>query len=144
MSLLQAASPEVEKRLRPPLGVILGSPPELTQFFREKNFGDILFYQMDLYPAEKLREELSTNQIRGSVAVAPDLWDLPAGFQTLFYPAPAGGERGLKLDMIEQAYHVLRPGGSLVVWSPYSTDQLFPTALKKLFGRVHAPQTEHG
>ena len=48
-----------------------------------------------------------------------------------------GGERELKIDMVEQAFHVLRPGGALVIWSSYETDPFFPTLLKKVFGRVH-------
>ena len=67
----------------------------------------------------------------------PDLWDLPADFQTAVYMPARGGERELKIDMIEQAFHVLRPGGALVVWSSYETDPFFPTLLKKVFGRVH-------
>src|SRR5206468_7362384 len=30
------------------------------------------------------------------------------------------------------------------VWSHYETDQLFPTLLKKIFRKVHSPQSEHG
>ena len=44
--------------------------------------------------------------------------------------------------MIEQAFHILRPHGTLVVWSPYDTDPFFPNLLKKIFGRVHAPHLE--
>jgi 16S rRNA (guanine1207-N2)-methyltransferase len=57
----------------------------------------------------------------------------------LVYPVPRGGERALKLDMIEQSLHVLKPHGTLIVLSPYDTDEFFPPVLKKVFGRVHAP-----
>src|SRR5262249_11184360 len=67
-----------------------------------------------------------------------DLWDLPP-VQTLLYPVPMGGERGLKLDMIEQGYHALAPGGIFAVLSPYEKDEFFPHALKKVFGKVHRP-----
>jgi 16S rRNA (guanine1207-N2)-methyltransferase len=50
-----------------------------------------------------------------------------------------GGERSLKLDMIEQAYHVLEPHGHLMVLSPYEKDQFFPVALKKIYGKVRSP-----
>src|SRR5262249_27470159 len=47
------------------------------------------------------------------------------------------GERHLKIDMVEQSFHVLRQQGHFLVWSPYEADQAFPGWLKKVFGRVH-------
>jgi 16S rRNA (guanine1207-N2)-methyltransferase len=105
---------------------------------------DVLCYQMDLFQAGRLREELERRGRAARVETRPDLWDLPAHVQTLLYPTPEGGERELKLDMIEQAFHVLRQRGSLVVVSTYRNDQLFPAALKKVFGRVHAPGAGDG
>ncbi len=46
----------------------------------------------------------------------PDLWDLPADFGTAVYMPARGGERELKIDMVEQAFHVLRPGSALAVY----------------------------
>src|SRR5207249_9422765 len=43
-----------------------------------------------------------------------------------------------------QAFHVLRPHGTLVVLSPYEKELFFPGALKKVFGRVHAPAAGGG
>jgi 16S rRNA (guanine1207-N2)-methyltransferase len=57
---------------------------------------------------------------------------------------PAGGERSLKIDMIEQAYHVLRPRGTFLVLSPYEKEHFFAGALKKVFGKVHEPRTHEG
>jgi 16S rRNA (guanine1207-N2)-methyltransferase len=62
----------------------------------------------------------------------------------VLYPAPQGGERALKIDMIEQAFHVLRPHGCFVVWSPYEADPFFPAQLKKVFGKVHSPPAASG
>jgi 16S rRNA (guanine1207-N2)-methyltransferase len=59
----------------------------------------------------------------------------------VIYPVELGGERMLKLDDIEQVFHVMQPGANLVVLSPYERDPFFPPALKKLYGRVHAPET---
>ena len=67
----------------------------------------------------------------------PDLWDLPADFQSAIYLPARGGERELKIDMVEQAFHILRPRGGFVVWSSYENDPFFPTLLKKIFGRSH-------
>jgi 16S rRNA (guanine1207-N2)-methyltransferase len=132
--------PAVRERVRPPLAVVLGSPGETARLVAALGVPDVTCYQMDLYQAERLREALAEQGLATQVATAPDLWDLPAAFQTVLYPAARGSERGLKIDMVEQAYHVLRPRGTLVVWSPYDTDQLFPGLLKKVFGRVHQPE----
>jgi len=124
--------------LRPPFGIILGAPGEAARLAAALG-EEVTAYQMDLHPAQRLREALAEQGTTARVETAADLWDLPATFQTLIYPAPKGGERELKIDMVEQAYHVLRPRGLLVVLSPYARDRFFPTLLKKIFGRVHAP-----
>jgi 16S rRNA (guanine1207-N2)-methyltransferase len=134
----------LEGRLRPPFGVVLGSPREAADVVAALPAADVLCYQMDLYPAGRLRQELEERGLAARVEAAPDLWDLPADRQTLVYPAERGGERGLKLDMVEQAYHVLGPHGVLVVLSPYENDQFFPGALRKVFGRFHAPAAGGG
>jgi 16S rRNA (guanine1207-N2)-methyltransferase len=127
------------ERLRPPFGVVLGAPGEAARLAVALASDEIVAYQMDLHPAERLREALAEMGSRARVETAADLWDLPADFQTLLYPAPKGGERELKIDMVEQAYHVLRPRGIFAVLSPYRKDAFFPPLLKKVFGRVHAP-----
>lgn len=101
----------------------------------------VVCYHMDLYPAEKLQAEFGPDL---RLVTTPDLWDLPVDFQTVLYPVPEGGERGLKIDLIEQAYHILRPRGNLVVLSPYDSESFFPAALRKVFGSVHVPPTEAG
>jgi 16S rRNA (guanine1207-N2)-methyltransferase len=97
---------------------------------------------MDLYQAQRLRQELAEQGQPGQVTTAADLWDLPATFQTVVYMPPRGGERELKIDMVEQAFHVLRPRGQLLVWSSYQTDPFFPGLMKKVFGRVHEAREE--
>jgi 16S rRNA (guanine1207-N2)-methyltransferase len=39
--------------------------------------------------------------------------------------------------MVEQAFHILRPGGTFIVWSSYQDDPFFPGLLKKIFGKLH-------
>jgi len=131
-------------KVRPPLGIVMGSPVEAADLVTVLHSSEIVCYQMDLYQAKRLEFELGQFDLSAQVVTLPDLWDLPADFQTLLYPVPRGGERGLKLDLIEQAYHVLRPHGTLLVLSPYEKDQFLPAALKKVFGRVHAPAVGGG
>jgi 16S rRNA (guanine1207-N2)-methyltransferase len=126
-------------RLRPPLGIVLGSPGEVADLAAALPSGAITCYQMDLFQAGRLRKELAELGTEAEIHAAADLWDLPAPVQTLLYPVPLGGERALKLDMIEQAFHALVPHGTFVVLSPYERDDFFPHALKKVFGRVHSP-----
>jgi 16S rRNA (guanine1207-N2)-methyltransferase len=134
----------VRERLRPPLAVVLGSPGEVVRILPALAVPDAVCYQMDLHPAERLRHELEERNLPARVVTAADLWDLPADFQTVLYPAPRGGERALKIDMIEQAFHLLRPHGCFVVWSPYEADEFFPGRLKKVFGKIHAPPAGGG
>jgi 16S rRNA (guanine1207-N2)-methyltransferase len=94
---------------------------------------------MDRFQADRLTGALRVRDRTANVETCADLWDLPVQFQTLIYPVPKGGERALKLDMIEQAYHTLAPHGVFIVLSPYDQDDLFGPALKKVFGKVHTP-----
>jgi hypothetical protein len=128
--LSQRAVPEVVvDKARPPLAVVLGSPAEVVNLLAACDGAETTCYQMDLYQAERLREELAAHDLPATVATLPDLWDLPADFQTAVYLPPRGGERDLKIDMVEQAFHVLRPRGTLVVWSSYEADPFFPGRL---------------
>jgi 16S rRNA G1207 methylase RsmC len=129
----------VASKLRPPFGVVLGSPGEVAELAQSLPEGETTCYQMDLFQAARLTEIFANRDRTAAVETRADLWDLAPTFQTLLYPVPYGGERALKLDMIEQAFHVLKPHGTLVVLSPYDNDEFFPPALKKVFGRVHAP-----
>jgi len=132
----------VRDKARPPLAIVLGSPAEVVHCLGALGDVEATCYQMDLHQAERLQAELAEQQAPAKVVTAADLWDLPADFQTVLYLPPRGGERELKIDMIEQAFHVLRPHGTLVVWSPYDTDPFFPSLLKKIFGRLHAPHQD--
>jgi 16S rRNA (guanine1207-N2)-methyltransferase len=141
--LSQRPVPElVRTKARPPLAVVLGSPAEVANLLRGCGAADATCYQMDVYQADRLREGLAGAGLAANVVTRADLWDLPADFQTAVYMPPRSGERELKIDMAEQAFHVLRPGGTLVVWSSYEGDQFFPNLLKKIYGKVHPSHTD--
>jgi 16S rRNA (guanine1207-N2)-methyltransferase len=126
------------------VAVILGAPGRVTRLIAGFDTSEVTCFQLDVYQAGRLREELSRRSLSGTVVAAPDLWDIGNEFQTAVYPASFGGERSLKRDMVEQAFHVLRPHGKLVVFSPYESDDFFPGVLKKIFGRAHAAQVDRG
>src|SRR5262245_27197533 len=132
----------VRGRLRPPFAVVLGSPREAAALPEALGDGPAVCYQMDLHQAGRLREELRGRP--AEVVTAPDVWDRPADRQTVLYPVPRDGERALKIDMVEQAFHVLLSGGTLIVLSPYARDNLFAGLVKKVFGRCHAHVTPQG
>src|SRR6266404_783704 len=134
----------IRSKLRPPLAVALGAPAEVAELLTDLEINQTTCYQMDLYQADRLRTELSQRNLAAQVVASPDLWDLHPDFQTVLYPTPLGGDRGLKIDMVEQAFHVLRPRGVLMVLSPYEKDQLFPGLLKKVFGTVHVTSAVGG
>ncbi len=125
-------------KVRPPLAVALGGPRETAELLFDLGVSPATCYQMDLYHADRLRDELALVGHDVDVVTLPDLWDLPADFQTVLYPPALQGERELKIDIVEQAFHVLRPGGTLIVVSRHAKDSFFPPLLKKIFRKVHA------
>jgi 16S rRNA (guanine1207-N2)-methyltransferase len=123
--------------LRSPLLIVMGSPRSVAELLHQATPENATCYQMDLYQAERLRQELQERGLKYPVLTAADVWDLPADIQSVLYPVTQGSERILKIDLVEQSFHVLRPQGTLFVHSPYRQDQLFPSLLKKIFGQVH-------
>jgi 16S rRNA (guanine1207-N2)-methyltransferase len=79
------------------------------------------------------------------VTVSADVWDIPRKFETVIFLSSVQADRELKLDIVEQVYHVVKPGGRFVVLSEYERDSLFPKAIKKVFGKCsEAPHSELG
>jgi 16S rRNA (guanine1207-N2)-methyltransferase len=100
---------------------------------------------MDLHQAARLRDCLDELGLNAAVETVADLWDLPARFGTVLFPAAAHAERELKLDIVEQAYHILRVGGMFIALSEYERDQLFARWLKKVYGRYgQTPASSEG
>lgn len=140
--LSQRPVPEaVAERVEGKTVVVLGSPAEVVHLLQGVTASDVTCWQLDLYQADRLREELAEAGLAATVVTTPDLWDLPATFRTAVYMPPKAGERELKIDMAEQAFHVLEPAGRFVVWSPYEGDPFFPNLLKKIYGKAHTKFT---
>ncbi|MFO0810914.1 MAG: methyltransferase [Gemmataceae bacterium] len=126
----------VRGRLKPPVLIALGSPRQASDITAALALPDTACYQIDLYQASRLRDELRELGADAEVHTAADLWDVPGPFGSVLVPSPARGERELKRDIVEQAYHVLEPRGILAVLSPIEREQFYPDLMKKVFGKV--------
>jgi 16S rRNA (guanine1207-N2)-methyltransferase len=133
--------PVLQSKMRPPVCVVLGSPRQVVELVQATGLEQPVLYQMDVYQAQRLRQRLDEHHLSATVATHADLWDCGGDFQTVIFLVEPRGERILKLDMIEQAFHILRPHGTAIVLSRHDRDRFFPPALKKIFGKVHTPQT---
>jgi 16S rRNA (guanine1207-N2)-methyltransferase len=131
-------------KVRQPLLVVLGSPAEVVNLLSALPGVPATCYQMDLHQADRLRQSLAEAHLGATVVTTADLWDLAPEFQTAVYMPARGGERELKIDMVDQAYHVLVERGTFLVWSPYVKDLFIAGLVKKVFGRAHTPPHRPG
>lgn len=135
----------IQNKVHPPVAIVLGSPQQAAALVGLCPKGEIVAYQQDLHQAGRLREELSLADLTATVETKPDLWDLPAEFQTVLFPVPMHGERELKLDLLDQSQHILKPNGLLIALSEYRRDDLMPKAIKKVFGKCsETPSSRDG
>ncbi len=135
----------VAEKIQPPVLVVLGSPWPATQIAAGVAVPGTVCYQQDVFQADRLREKLVENNLSAEVVTAPDLWDLPANFGTAIFPAAAHADRDLKLDMIEQGFHVLRDGGMFITLSEYHKDTQIAKWQKKVFGKCgESPKAKIG
>jgi 16S rRNA (guanine1207-N2)-methyltransferase len=124
----------VRNRVAGPTAILLGSPRQVIDLACTLG-GPVIAYQQDLYQAERLRQELLEYPVEVDVQCLPDLWDLPTKVQTALLPITTHGERELKVDLLEQSYHILEEKGTLISLSEYRADQLLPKWHKKVFGK---------
>ncbi len=149
MFLFQPLIDSIRDRVQFPAIVAMGSAHQAIEFVEQLSpstkEGQLSCYQMDLHHTSKLNTLLSEKGLSATVESSPDLWDLPPQYRCVLLPISTHGERELKLDLIEQAYHVLVPGGVLIALSEYEADQLLPKAIKKVFGKCsQMPATSDG
>ncbi len=139
---MQRYADVLRAKVKFPAAVLMGAPGEVGVVLNSLGSDDAVCYQMDLYSADRLKEQLAEQDSRAEVIVAADAWDVPGQFASVVYIAPVTGERHLKLDMLEQGFHLLKPDGVYIVLSPFNPDSFFPSQLKKMFGAVHATPLE--
>src|SRR5262249_41445170 len=141
LALLESIKP----RARPPVVIVMGSPAQAADLCAGLGPVETVCYQMDVHQADKLRKQIKETASAVTVELAPALWALPARFNTALFPAAAHGERELKLDLVEQSFHVLAPRGLLISLSEYQADQLLPKWHKKVFGKCsELPASKQG
>jgi 16S rRNA G1207 methylase RsmC len=137
--------PAVADKVVPPVLIALGSPWPVTQIVQALDGKEAVCYQMDVFVADRLRTKLGENNVAAEVVTAPDLWDLPARFRTVLYPASAHSDRELKIDVVEQGFHVLEEGGMFISLSEYEKDVQFAKWHKKVFGKCgESPRNKAG
>ena len=135
----------VARRVRPRVCIATGPPWPVANLVAAIGAPDTVCFQMDLHQASRVRDCLAEVGTAAEVVTGADLWDTETRFDTVVFPAASYADRELKIDMIEQAYHVLKPGGVLLSLSEYERDNQFAKWQKKIFGKCgETPSSEHG
>lgn len=135
----------VAHRVRPPVCVALGPPWPVANLVAALGGAEVTCFQMDLHQADRVKECLAEVGATAEIVTFPDLWDLPPRFQTVIFPASAHADRELKLDIVEQAQHVLAPGGLFLTLSEYEKDNQVAKWHKKIYGKCgETPASENG
>jgi 16S rRNA (guanine1207-N2)-methyltransferase len=135
----------VAHRVQPPVCIALGPPWPVANLVQAIGGVSSTCVQFDLHQAFRVRECLEEVGTTAEVIALPDLWDLPPRFNTVIFPASAHADRELKLDIIEQAYHILPPGGLFLTLSEYEKDTQFAKWQKKVFRKCgETPASANG
>jgi 16S rRNA (guanine1207-N2)-methyltransferase len=137
----------VAHRVKPPVLVALGPPWPVANLVKALGLpGDaVTCAQFDLHQTDRVRECLTELGVGAEVVAVSDLWDLPVRFNTVVFPASAQSDREVKIDVVEQGYHVLAPDGVFLTLSEYEKDSQFAKLQKKVFGKCgETPSSEMG
>ncbi len=135
----------VADRVAPPVLVALGPVWPAVELVKALAGVPVTCFQFDLYQANRLKEKLAQENLTADVIAGPDLWEIPGQFQTVIFPASAHADYELKLDVVEQGYHLVAPGGRFITLSEYERDSTFHKAQKKVFGKCsESPGSESG
>lgn len=136
----------VADKVRPPVCVAPGPPRPVAHLAAAlQHVGAVTCFQFDQFPADILRATLAELGATAEVVVGSDLWDLPQQFETVILPGPTQVDHELKLDLLEQGSHILKPGGLFVTLSQYTRDAQTAKQHKKLFGKCsETPSSANG
>jgi 16S rRNA G1207 methylase RsmC len=137
----------VAHRVKPPVCIAIGPPWPVANLVKTLALPEteITCAQLDLHQTARVRECLAEVGAAAEVVAVPDIWDLPLRFNTVIFPASAQADRELKLDIVEQGYHILNPGGLFLTLSEYEKDSQFARWQKKVFGKCgESPASENG
>lgn len=94
------------------------------------------FFFFDETKAQTLEHEIRELDLPAKTVVKADLWDLEP-CQSLVWIPRRNEERELKLDLVEQAWHALKPNGEFLVLLPTKDlGQTLPM-VRKVFGTTH-------
>jgi len=137
----------VSHRVKPPVLVALGPPWPVANIVKELALpeSEVVCAQLDLHQTARVRECLAEVGAVAEVVTVSDIWDITRRFNSVIFPGSAHADRELKLDVIEQGYHVLNPGGLFLTLSEYEKDNQFAKWHKKIFGKCgETPASENG
>jgi 16S rRNA (guanine1207-N2)-methyltransferase len=137
----------VAHRVKPPVCIAIGPPWPVANLVKALGLpeAEVTCVQFDLHQTARVRECLTEVGAAAEVVSVPDVWDLPQKFQTVIFPASSHADRELKLDVVEQAYHIITPGGLFLTLSEYEKDNQFARWHKKIFGKCgETPASENG
>lgn len=135
----------VQHRVQPPVCIALGPPWPAANLVKSIGGVSTTCVQFDLHQTARVRECLEEVGTTAEVVAVADLWDVPSRFNSVIFPASAHADRELKLDVVEQAYHILNPGGLFLTLSEYEKDNQFAKWQKKIYGKCgETPSSEHG
>lgn len=137
----------VAQRVKPPVLIALGPPWPVANLVKALALPEteVTCAQFDLHQTDRVRECLAEVGANAEVVAVPDIWDLPPKFNTIIFPASAQSDREVKIDVVEQGYHVLAQGGVFLTLSEYEKDSQFAKLQKKIFGKCgETPSSETG
>jgi 16S rRNA (guanine1207-N2)-methyltransferase len=137
----------VAHRVKPPVLIALGPPWPVANLVKALALpeAEVTCAQFDLHQTDRVRECLAEVEVKADVVAVSDIWDLPARFRTVIFPASAQSDREVKIDVVEQGAHVLEPGGLFLTLSEYEKDSQFAKLQKKVFGKCgETPSSENG
>jgi 16S rRNA G1207 methylase RsmC len=103
---------------------------------RLEELGTPLFFHFDDTKAQQLEEVIRDNDWPARTIVFPDLWDIEPCQSLVWFPR-RGENRELKLDLVEQSWHALKPGGNLLVCLPTKDLGLTFPMIRKIYGTIH-------